>query len=504
MNSIVLRTYKYHFEGTIRAIASKSHAHRLIITASLADIPTRIYINTTSKDIEATISCMEALGAVFAPFDGGYDVTPIASEPAKTSSADTAGNNIKTSSAEPADNNIKTSSSGPADSIYSIDCGESGSTLRFLLPILGILGLSTSITMHGRLSERPLSPLYEEMLRHGATMSPVGTNPFFIKDAMTGGIYNIAGNVSSQYITGLLLALPLAKEDSEIRIIGKLESRPYVNITLSVLDMFGIEYNEIQSAASVNEFTASDNTASDNTDSDNKEISTIYIIKGNQTYHSPSECTVSGDWSNAAFFLSAGAISKDGVTVTGLDLNSPQGDKAIIDLLRRFGADISISHNPASADSGSLDLTKNALTELSSITVKGGSLHGIDIDAADIPDLVPILSAVAATAEGKTIIRNIERLRIKESDRVKTVIETLTNLGATISESKDEDGNAILLIEGSRTLPGGIVDSYNDHRIAMTAAVLSIACSGPVTIFDPLAVNKSYPTFYEDFDKACH
>ncbi|MCR5292285.1 MAG: 3-phosphoshikimate 1-carboxyvinyltransferase [Eubacterium sp.] len=486
MNSIVLRTYKYHFEGTIRAIASKSHAHRLIIAASLADIPTRIYINTTSKDIEATISCMEALGAVFAPFDGGYDVTPIA--------ADRAGNKVKKSSAEPADSKEMTSSTEPVGSIYSIDCGESGSTLRFLLPILGILGLSTSITMHGRLSERPLSPLYEEMLRHGATMSPVGTNPFFIKDAMTGGIYNIAGNVSSQYITGLLLALPLAKEDSEIRIVGKLESRPYVNITLSVLDMFGIAYEEIQSNESL---------TSGKSDSD-IEISTVYRIKGNQTYHSPSECTVSGDWSNSAFFLSAGAISKDGVTVTGLDLNSPQGDKAIIDLLRRFGADISISHNPASADSGSLDLTKNALTELSSITVKGGSLHGIDIDAADIPDLVPILSAVAATAEGTTIIRNIERLRIKESDRVKTVIETLTNLGATISESKDEDGNAILLIEGSRTLPGGIVDSYNDHRIAMTAAVLSIACSGPVTIFDPLAVNKSYPTFYEDFDKACH
>ena len=486
MNSIVLRTYKYHFEGTIRAIASKSHAHRLIIAASLADIPTRIYINTTSKDIEATISCMEALGAVFAPFDGGYDVTPIA--------ADRAGNKVKKSSAEPADSKEMTSSSDTVSSIYSVDCGESGSTLRFLLPILGILGLSTSITMHGRLSERPLSPLYEEMLRHGATMSPVGTNPFHINDTMTGGIYNIAGNVSSQYITGLLLALPLAKEDSEIRIIGKLESRPYVNITLSVLDMFGIEYEEIQSNESL---------TSGKSDSD-IEISTIYRIKGNQTYHSPSECTVSGDWSNSAFFLSAGAISKDGVTVTGLDLNSPQGDKAIIDLLRRFGADISISHNPASADSGSLDLTKNALTELSSITVKGGSLHGIDIDAADIPDLVPILSAVAATAEGKTIIRNIERLRIKESDRVKTVIETLTNLGATISESKDEDGNAILLIEGSRTLPGGIVNSYNDHRIAMTAAVLSIACSGPVTIVDPLAVNKSYPTFYEDFDKACH
>ena len=413
MNSIVLHTCKYHIGGTIRAIASKSHAHRLIIAASLADIPTRIYINTTSKDIEATISCMEALGAVFAPFDGGYDVTPIAMcSSSSTEQSDTA----------PTKQTVTESGTAPtkqSGTKYSIDCGESGSTLRFLLPILGILGLSTSITMHGRLSERPLSPLYEEMLRHGATMSPVGTNPFFIKDAMTGGIYNIAGNVSSQYITGLLLALPLAKEDSEIRIIGKLESRPYVNITLSVLDMFGIEYNEIPSAASVNEFTASDNTASDNTDSDNKEISTIYIIKGNQTYHSPSECTVSGDWSNSAFFLSAGAISKDGVTVTGLDLNSPQGDKAIIDLLRRFGADISISHNPASADSGSLDLTENALTELSSITVKGGSLHGIDIDAADIPDLVPILSAVAATAEGKTIIRNIERLRIKESDRVR-------------------------------------------------------------------------------------
>ncbi len=458
-NSITLHTYKYRIGGVVPAIASKSHAHRLIIAASLASEETRIRINTSSKDIEATIDCMTKLGARFEKVEDGFVVSPIRRD----------------------DKVSKT---------YSVDCGESGSTLRFLLPILGVLGFDTAITMHGRLSERPLSPLYEEMERHGVTMSEMGSNPFSINRKMSGGIYEIAGNISSQYITGLLLALPMAKEDSEIRVTGKLESRPYVDITLSVLDMFGIDYEEMvpDNPASINESTRS-------------EISTVFSIKGNQQYNSPKECTVSGDWSNAAFFLSAGAMSKDGVTVTGLDMNSPQGDKRIVDLLREFGADITImSHDDINSGSTKSD------APLSSVTVKGGHLHGIDIDAADIPDLVPILSAVAATAEGTTTIRNIERLRIKESDRVKTIIETLTGLGAEIYESSSADSQEMnsdgscLVITGKPSLSGGTINSFNDHRIAMTAAVLSIACSGPVTINDPFAVNKSYPSFYEDFD----
>ncbi|MBO4862886.1 MAG: 3-phosphoshikimate 1-carboxyvinyltransferase [Eubacterium sp.] len=446
--------------ATVRTIASKSHAHRLLIAAALSDKPSKIMTPDTSKDIEATINSLNGLGARIVRHAEYIEVNPIELFAPISDIA-----NIETGS--PAEN---------APGLSKIDCGESGSTLRFILPVIGALGKTAEITMHGRLSERPLSPMYEELISHGLKMSSQGSNPFSISGQLTGGDYTIAGNISSQFITGLLFALPLinpgassASDNSGsnssgiLHVTGKLESRPYVDITLDVLNEFGINIKE---------------ETLENGD-------TLFTIPSGQTYHSEEALTVDGDWSNAAFFLAAGALLEKGVTVTGLNIDSLQGDKKILDILKSFGAEVSIS--PSAASSGIL-----SEVTVSDITVKRtGRLQGTEIDAADIPDLVPIISVVASLSEGRTTIRNIERLKIKESDRVKTVISTLSTLGAKIFE---EDNS--IVIDGVPALSGGTVDSFNDHRIAMSAAIASIGCTGPVTITNPMAVEKSYPDFY--------
>jgi 3-phosphoshikimate 1-carboxyvinyltransferase len=226
--------------------------------------------------------------------------------------------------------------------------------------------------------------------------------------------------VSSQYLSGLLFALPLLSGDSVIRVTGVLESRPYVDMTLDALRAFGVTVIEEDGC---------------------------FRVPGSQRYRSPGGVSVEGDWSNAAFWLAAGA------NVTGLDPDSRQGDKAITDLLK---------------------------------AIPGG------IDASNTPDLVPVLAAAASVAEGKTTIYNAERLRIKESDRLKTVAASLTSLGADITET--EDG---LVIIGKKSLPGGETESYGDHRIVMMAS--TVRCAGPVVIHGAEAVNKSYPRFFEDF-----
>ena len=427
-------------KGHVRSIASKSHAHRLLIAAALSDSETRILTPDTSKDIEATIDCLNSLGADIKRENNYIAVTP-----------------ISLSHSEPK---------------AGADCGESGSTLRFILPVIGALGISTEITMHGRLSERPLSPMYEELISHGMNISPQGTNPLSVSGRLTAGDYTIAGNVSSQFVTGLLFALPIAstaftaegstKSESILHVTGRLESRPYVDITLDVLKKSGITITE---------------KTLENGD-------TCFIIPSNQTYHADPETLVDGDWSNAAFFLAAGAIS-DTVTVTGLNMNSLQGDKKVLDILNSFGADITMS-----------DKKTESAEDYRDITITPAPLHATDIDASDIPDLVPILAVVAAVADGRTTIRNIERLRIKESDRVQTVINTLSSLGADIYEEMNS-----IIINGKVSLSGGIIDSCNDHRIAMAAGIAALRCEDKVQIKNPRAVNKSYPGFYKDLAK---
>ena len=409
--------------GTISAISSKSEAHRLMICAALAQNESFISCPERSEDIDATARCLTALGARIEYKNHGYKVTPIGRKSCSDLKAQ--------------------------DKIFSVlDCGESGSTLRFLLPVCGALGLPVSFFMTGRLPSRPLTGLYEEMKTHGCRLSEPGSSPLTCEGQLLGGIYTIPGNISSQFVSGLLLALPILSENSTIRVNGKLESRPYVDITLEALRLFGIVIVE---------------------DDEN-----TFLIPGGQSYCSPEIIKVGGDWSNAAFWLSAGAMGQRSITCTGLNLGSGQGDKRIIGFLKDFGANVTCGDD--------------------FVTVSPETLRGIEIDAGDTPDLVPVLAAVASVAKGSTTIRNAKRLRIKESDRLKSVTATLSAFGADIKET--EDG---LIINGKDDLQGGEVSSFGDHRIVMTAAVLSTKCPGDVIIRGAEAVRKSYPGFFTDF-----
>lgn len=422
-----IKLNKSKLQGHVQAIPSKSHVHRLLIAAALYGKETIIHFGANpSADIIATIDCLKALNANIT-FENGVIY-------------------------------IKKDKIPITNAVVDLYCNESGSTLRFMLPVVCALGLNSAFHPKGRLPQRPLSPLREELIAHGAQIDETGTLPFCTSGILNGGKYEIAGNISSQYITGLLFALPLLNEPSEIIITGKLESKPYIDMTLEVLSHFG-------------------------TDIQFKNDNHILIggANSNKKCADKLEFYADGDWSNAAFWLAAGAIGNE-ITVSGLRLNSAQGDKAIYKLLEKFGAKV--------------DCTKKE-NDLYDVTVHPGKLSAIEIDASDIPDLVPILSLVASCANGTTKIYNAQRLRIKESDRLATVHELLSTLGTKITETQDG-----LIIEGSLTespLLGGTVSSHNDHRIAMTAAIASTVAKEEITIKGAEAVNKSYPHFWNDF-----
>ena len=327
-----------------------------------------------------------------------------------------------------------------------IDCIESGSTLRFLIPVAAALGKSVCFTGSGRLPERPIGYYITLLRAHGVECESNGCLPLKISGKLTGGTFEIRGDVSSQYVTGLLLALPLLDEDSRIVLTSPLQSRPYVDMTLKVLSDFGIKIEERENE---------------------------YIIPKNQSYKARSY-NVEGDWSQAAFFLAAGTINGD-ITVNGLDFSSAQGDKEIVELLERFGADIKKGEN--------------------SISVKKSDLKAIEIDAKNIPDLVPALAVVAARAEGKTVINNIERLRIKESDRVESVVSNLKKMGINAAQTPSS-----IIIEGAQSVLGAPLCGYNDHRIVMAFSMLALTAEGETVISDAQSINKSYPTFFEDYN----
>ena len=406
--------YKVHgkLRGTIAAPVSKSDLHRLIIAAALCPNETTvIHRYTMNDDIRATASIMEAAGAKVEFDEDIITVTGIS---------------------EVRQN-------------FTADCCESGSTLRFLVPVLSAIGAQTAFVGQGRLPQRPMTPLTQQMEEHGTTFS-AETLPFTIGGKLRSGVYTFPGNVSSQYISGLLFALPLLDGDSKIILTSPLESQGYVDMTLSVLQRFGVKID----CVTPQEFS----------------------ITGGQSYRSPAELDAEGDWSNGAFWLVAGALSGP-VTVTGLQRDSLQGDKAVCAILEEMGANITYKGD--------------------SITVSGGKLHGVTIDASQIPDIIPILSVAAACAEGTTHIINAGRLRIKESDRLAAVAESLSALGAQVEEGSDN----LTIVGGG--LKGGSVESYNDHRMPMSFAVASLACEETVTINDPACVKKSYPRFFEEF-----
>ncbi len=377
--------------GTVRAIPSKSHAHRLLICAAFSDGPTFIECPQTNEDIEATVGCLRALGSRISRTETGYHVDPAFHIPHSA----------------------------------VMDCGESGSTLRFILPIVCALGVSATIQMHGRLPQRPLSPLWETLEQKGCTLSRPSENTIQTQGKLQAGEYHSSGSVSSQFSTGLLFALSLLDGSSSIAVMGKLESKPYVDMTQLALKAFGVNTNNFQ-------------------------------IRGSFPFHSPGSLTVEGDWSNGAFFLGAKALGNS-VDITNLDLNSPQGDRVITDIFR-----------------------------IDAVTPR--------ISAADIPDLVPIMAVVFA-AKGGAVFTNIERLRLKESDRVASVCEMVNRLGGTATATE----SALTVLPGK--YHGCTIDAANDHRIAMAAAIAATAADGPITILGAQCVAKSYPAFWEDFRK---
>jgi 3-phosphoshikimate 1-carboxyvinyltransferase len=327
-----------------------------------------------------------------------------------------------------------------------LDCGESGSTFRFLLPVAAALCEHARFTGSGRLPERPIGELMRVMQAHGVSFSNERL-PFATAGNLTGGDFSLPGNVSSQYLTGLLLALPTIGSDSTISLTTHLESAAYVDITLHALRRFGVRVRVEDG---------------------------VYAVSGGQGIQSPGTLRVDGDWSNAAFFLAAGALGNP-VTVTKLNLDSPQGDKAILNALRRFGAGV------------------EATTE--AVLVSPAQLAGCTIDVGETPDLLPILAVLGACAAGETRLVNAARLRLKESDRLASVSAMLRALGGTVTELPD----ALVITGGA--LAGGTVDSCRDHRIAMSAAIAAIRCANEVKILGADAVNKSYPAFYMDYNQ---
>lgn len=413
------KIYPSKLEGTIAIPASKSEAHRLLICAAFADAPTSVECNATSQDIEATVSCLVALGARVEKTASGFEVTPVVS---------------------------------PVQAAL-LDSGESGSTLRFMLPIVAALGCDASLTGHGRLPQRPLSPLYEELCAHGAQLGSQGQVPLRVGGKICGRNYKIAGNVSSQYVTGLLLAAPLMG-GLELFVTEPIESMPYIDITVEVMKLFGVEVGRRKVT-------------------DGAEKGLLLTVAADAAYKTPGKVTVGGDWSNSAFWLAAGALSSQGLSVSGLDFHSAQGDKAILGALALLGARVSRFPDH--------------------VCVSRDNLHGCTLDVKSCPDLVPPLAAVACLAKGTTKIVGAARLRIKESDRLATVSAAINALGGRVEVTNDG-----LVIEGVDTLRGGIVDAANDHRIAMMSAVLGTYADGQTVICGAECVAKSYPTFFED------
>ena len=336
--------------GRVRPPCSKSQAHRLLICAALGERESVIYCDSVSRDIEATAECLRALGAGIRPVDDdGLLVEPIRTIP---------------------------------KGVCRLPCRESGSTLRFLLPVVGALGCEAVFHREGRLPERPLTPLDTELTRRGMTLIADGAD-LRCAGKLTAGDYTLPGDVSSQYISGLLMALPHIEGNSTLTVTGNRESAAYITMTENALALAGVRIEKTRDG---------------------------YTIPGGQTGALPEKLRVEGDWSGAAFFLCMGALSAGGITVEGLDQNSAQGDRTVLDILRAMGAEITVS------DQG--------------VTVRRGALRSAVIDAAPVPDLIPALAATAAAARGETRIVNAARLRLKESDRLVTTAAMLRALGA--------------------------------------------------------------------------
>lgn len=415
-----LRIEPRSLTGTLRVPSSKSMGHRALVCAALAQGSSQVEGVSVSRDILATCDCLRQLGAVI------------------TSREETGGRTAFT-----------VEGTRPHQVGTEMDCGESGSTLRFLIPLAALTGDAFTFQGSGKLGSRPLEP-YEVIFRQQGLVFRKGSArdnfPLTVQGPLRPGHFTLPGDVSSQFISGLLFALPLLEGESTLEITGKLESQSYIALTLSALQKYGITIEH--------------------------ENYRRYRIPGNQQYQ-PREGAVEGDYSQAAFWLTAGMLGRT-ISLLGMDPDSLQGDKAIIPILQKMGGQV--------------------VFEGDRLVSRPGTPIGTTIDAADCPDIIPVLTVAAALSQGHTEIIHAERLRLKECDRLKAMATELNKLGARITEKPDG-----LSIDGVEELSGGTVDCWNDHRIAMSLAVASILCREPLTLMGAECVSKSYPEFWQDF-----
>ena len=388
--------------GEITAPESKSHAVRLSFAYALSG-KTPDLIKGESFDVQAGLKCAEAVRTWL---EGG--------------------------------------------SVQEVSCRESALSFRMLLPIMGALRASTDIITEGSLRGRTAKVFTDLLREHGMEIGQPEDGLYRVSGALGPGTYRLPGNVSSQFVSGLLFALPLLDGDSRIEIDGPMESKPYIRLTLDVLEKCGIETEETESG---------------------------YLVRGRQQYSIPEGLVPEGDWSGAAFWLFAGACMEVGrkLSVKGLNTDTLQGDRAALDILDRMGAEVVVGDD--------------------SVTVSSGSLKGIMNDMSQTPDLVPAIVPAAIRAEGITVMRGISRLSLKESDRPKAISEVLAGLGGRTERA------ANMLVIPRQHLKGGTVSSFGDHRIAMMAACLRTVTERQVKVTEAEAVAKSYPGFFGDYAK---
>ena len=399
--------------GTVTPPPSKSLSHRSIICAALAaeggvsEIQNLVF----SDDVSATLGCLESLGAAWEKTETG----------------------------------VRIFASKKSGRVF--DCGESGSTLRFLLPVAALTPGEKTFTGHGRLMDRPLEPYLPVFEKMGISLEN-RSGSLTLRGQLKSGTYSLPGNVSSQFVSGLLFALPLCKGGSELAIIEPLESRAYVSMTVDVMKKFGVAVENLNFEK--------------------------FIIPGGQCYN-PGQFEIEADFSQAAYFLCAAALGRN-VACQQLNQDSLQGDREILSVLAEMGADMEINED------GSIRPRVS------------GRLKPIVVDAREIPDIIPPIAVLCCFAGGTSQIINAGRLRLKESDRLHALASELSALGADITEDEDS-----LTIKGSPYLIGGRANAHNDHRIAMSIALAAIKCRGTVELIGSESVQKSFPNFWEIF-----
>ncbi len=413
--------------GTTIAISSKSMLHRLLICSAFSDRVTTILCNNSSEDIQATIKCLQLLGVRITPINQGYRVVPLPC-------------NRDTGRLQ-------------AQTHQLLNAGKSGTTLRFMTAILSALGQTNFIDADEQLRARPMSELLEELVVGGADINPDFTYPLHISGALRPGRYELPGNISSQYVSALLLAAPLLNGSTQVVVKKPLESKSYVSLTIEAMGMFGVEVTEEATEESI----------------------TYTVDPGG--YKTPGDVFCEGDWSQASVWLALGALSKDVIGVEGLNMHSDQPDRAILGALSILGARV--------------------LRRQQAVYVRHDQMRPFSINCADCPDLTPALALMAACTPGTCTLTGLSRLKFKESNRIDAIAYSLESFG--IEVQKDED--SLTIQGGTPVAPRFVLDPHDDHRICMLQALLATQADGVCAIDNCEVIAKSYPTFFEAMEE---